>query len=67
MLPLENRKTMFAKLPMCYQDGPVACTAVGCLQLLVKVTSLDKALTHVKPVKIELNWSSKLRDNYERK
>ena len=28
---LGNHKTLYAKLPMCYQGGPVACTAVGCL------------------------------------
>ena len=31
-----NRKTLFAKLLMCYRGGPVACTAVACLQVACK-------------------------------
>ena len=42
---LVDCKTMFEKWIMCYQSGPVACTAVGCLQVACKSSFVWQSIT----------------------
>ena len=60
-LVLVDHKMIYKEWLMCYPSGPVACNAVGCLQVAYKTCSFDKALRpHVTQLRSEVTEKSKV-------